>query len=117
MILSHLSKPNANGHHFLSCIVQDPTWNETFTTDLLRKAEVLGLTVWHDATIPPDSFVANCSIGLADLIDKEDQPLHDLWVDLEPSGRIHCKIELQWATQEEQSAPRQFKEQVSNQWK
>ena len=94
--------------------LQDPTWNETFTTDLLRKAEVLGLTVWHDATIPPDSFVANCSIGLADLIDKEDQPLHDLWVDLEPSGRIHCKIELQWATQEEQSAPRQFKEQVSN---
>ena len=73
--------------------------------------------MWHDATIPPDSFVANCSIGLADLIDKEadqPQPLHDLWVDLEPSGRIHCKIELQWATQEEQSAPRQFKEQVSN---
>ena len=71
--------------------------------------------MWHDATIPPDSFVANCSIGLADLIDKEadQQPLHDLWVDLEPSGRIHCKIELQWATQEEQSAPRQFKEQVS----
>ena len=36
-----------------------------------------------------------------------------LQVDLEPSGKIHCKIELQWATQEEQSAPRQFKEQVS----
>ena len=62
-----------------SCM-QDPTWNETFTTDLLRKAEVVGLTVWHDATIPPDAFVANCSISLADLIDKEDQPLHDLWV-------------------------------------
>ena len=60
--------------------MQDPTWNETFTTDLLRKAEVVGLTVWHDATIPPDAFVANCSISLADLIDKEDQPLHDLWV-------------------------------------
>ena len=60
--------------------IQDPTWNETFTTDLLRKAEVMGLTVWHDATIPPDAFVANCSISLADLIDKEDQPLHDLWV-------------------------------------
>jgi len=90
---------------------KDPTWNETFTTDLLRKAEVVGFTVWHDATIPPDAFVANCSISLGHLIDKEDQPLHDLWVDLEPSGKIHCKIELQWATQEEQSAPRQFKEQ------
>ena len=31
--------------------------------------------------------------------------------DLEPNGRLHVKIELQWATQEEQSQPiRQFKE-------
>jgi novel protein kinase C epsilon type len=91
---------------------KEPMWNETFTTDLLRKAEVVGLTVWHDATMPPDDFVANCSINLGDLIEKEDQPLHDLWVNLEPSGKIHCKIELQWATAEEQSAPmRQFKEQ------
>ena len=67
--------------------MQDPTWNETFTTDLLRKAEVVGMTVWHDATIPPDAFVANCSISLADLIDKEDQPLHDLWVSSERRGR------------------------------
>ena len=66
---------------------QEPTWNETFTTDLLRKAEVVGMTVWHDATIPPDAFVANCSISLADLIDKEDQPLHDLWVSSERRGR------------------------------
>ena len=65
---------------------QEPTWNETFTTDLLRKAEVVGMTVWHDATIPPDAFVANCSISLADLIDKEDQPLHDLWVSSERGG-------------------------------
>ena len=34
-----------------------------------------------------------------------------LQVDLEPSGKLHCKIELQWATQEEQAQPlRQFKE-------
>ncbi len=59
---------------------KEPVWNETFTTDLLRKAEAVGLTVWHDATIPPDDFVANCSVNLGDLIDKEDQPLHDLWV-------------------------------------
>ena len=33
-------------------------------------------------------------------------------VDLEPNGKLHCKIELQWATQEEQTQPmRQFKEQ------
>lgn len=91
---------------------KEPTWNETFTTDLLRNAGEVGFTVWHDSTMPPDDFIANCRVSLSDLIDKEDQPLHDLWVDLEPRGKIHVKIELQWATQEEQSQPmRQFKEQ------
>ncbi len=33
-------------------------------------------------------------------------------VDLEPNGQLHLKIELQWATAEEQAQPmRQFKEQ------
>ena len=91
----------------------DPTWNETFTTDLLRNAEEAGFTVFHDATIPPDEFVANCKISLSELIEKEEQPIHDLWIDLEPTGKLHVKIELQWATQEEQAQPiRQFKEKV-----
>ncbi|TRY72750.1 hypothetical protein TCAL_06715 [Tigriopus californicus] len=91
---------------------REPTWNETFTTDLVRNSEQVGFTMWHDATMPPDDFIANCKVSLSDLIEKEDQPLHDLWVDLEPQGKLHCKIELQWASQEEQSQPmRQFKEQ------
>lgn len=91
---------------------KDPTWNETFTTDLLRNAEVAGFTVWHDATMPPDDFIANCSVNLADLVADDAQKIHDLWVDLDPAGQLHLKLELQWATQEEQNEPmRQFKEQ------
>ena len=47
----------------------EPTWNETFTTDLLRNAEEVGFTVFHDATIPPDDFAklyvsfSNCQKG------------------------------------------------------
>ena len=59
---------------------KEPTWNETFTTDLLRNAKEIGFTVFHDATMPPDDFIANCKIGLQDLIAKEDQPLHEIWV-------------------------------------
>ncbi len=60
---------------------RNPTWNETFTTELLRNANEAGFTVWHDATMPPDDFVANCKVQLADLIDeKEEQRIHDLWV-------------------------------------
>lgn len=89
----------------------EPTWNETFTTDLLRNAEEVGFTVFHDATIPPDDFIANCKISLSELIEKEEQPVHELWSELEPNGNLHVKIELQWASQEEQGQPiRQFKE-------
>ena len=128
---------------------KEPTWNETFTSDLLRNAEEVGFTVFHDAPLPPDDFIANAKISLAELIEREDQPLHEEWVNcqflfsktnqaflifiehkystptylnlkytnstsqvrLEPHGKLHCKIELQWATQEESARPaREFRE-------
>ena len=89
----------------------DPDWNETFSTDLLRSAEEVGFTVFHDATVPPDDFIANCKLSLSDLIEKADQPLHDIWLDLEPNGKLHIKIELQWASKDEQNQPsRAFQE-------
>ena len=89
----------------------DPDWNETFSTDLLRSAEEVGFTVFHDATVPPDDFIANCKLSLSDLIEKAEQPLHDIWLDLEPNGKLHIKIELQWASKDEQNQPsRAFQE-------
>lgn len=91
--------------------VRDPEWNETFSTDLLRSAEEIGFTVFHSATVPPDDFIANTKFPLADLISKAEQPLHEIWVDLEPNGKLHIKIELLWATQDEQNQPnRAFQE-------
>eukprot|EP00088_Acartia_fossae_P052672 TRINITY_DN5962_c0_g1_i4.p1 TRINITY_DN5962_c0_g1~~TRINITY_DN5962_c0_g1_i4.p1 ORF type:complete len:814 (+),score=178.37 TRINITY_DN5962_c0_g1_i4:152-2443(+) len=88
-----------------------PEWHETFESDLLRSANMLGFTVFHDATVPPDDFIANCKIPLAELIEKESQPIHDIWVNLEPKGKLHVKVELIWATKEEQNAPtRAFQE-------
>ena len=86
-------------------LFREPVWNETFTTDLFRNAENVGFTVFHDATVPPDDFIANCKFPLADLIGKAEQPVHEIWVDLEPKGKLHIKIELQWATQDEQNQP------------
>ena len=40
----------------------------------------VGFTVFHDSTMPPDDFIANCKISLSELIEKEDQPTHDVWV-------------------------------------
>ena len=44
-----------------------PLWNECFVCDV-KDAQNLLLTVFHDATIPPDDFVANCSIAFDDLM-------------------------------------------------
>ena len=89
----------------------DPDWNETFSTDLLRSAEEVGFTVFHDATVQPDDFIANCKLSLPELIEKAEQPLHDIWLELEPNGKLHIKIELQWASKDEQNQPsRAFQE-------
>ncbi|RZB77527.1 C2 domain containing protein [Asbolus verrucosus] len=52
----------------------DPVWNEYFEHGVVD-AKTLTLTVFHDAAIPPDVFVANCSIPLEDLQDHDK----DFW--------------------------------------
>lgn len=46
-----------------------PVWNESFEHSV-ENAKTLTLTVFHDAAIPPDDFVANCSIPFEDLLNK-----------------------------------------------
>ncbi|XP_017785281.1 PREDICTED: protein kinase C isoform X2 [Nicrophorus vespilloides] len=70
----------------------DPTWNEEFDHQV-ENAKTLTLTVFHDAAIPPDDFVANCCIPFEDVVNKKKDEL-DFWVNLEPKGRLHIQIEL-----------------------
>lgn len=87
----------------------DPVWNESFVHDV-QGAVNLGLTVFHDAAIPPDDFVANCTIPLEEVLSRE-RDYADFWVDLEPQGKLHIRLELKWKSQEHQTAkPREFKE-------
>jgi novel protein kinase C epsilon type len=73
----------------------NPTFNEEFQTTV-HKGHMLNLTVFHDSALPPDEFVANCSVPLYEL-KVENGPANDLWVDLEPNGRLHFTIELEGA--------------------
>lgn len=56
----------------------DPVWNEHFVHNV-QGAVNLGLTVFHDAAIPPDDFVANCNIAFEDLLQR-DKDAGDFWV-------------------------------------
>lgn len=56
----------------------DPVWNECFTHEV-QNAMLLGLTVFHNAALQPDDFVANCSIPFEELIQRDDETA-DIWV-------------------------------------
>ncbi|KAL4237546.1 Calcium-independent protein kinase C [Mactra antiquata] len=72
-----------------------PVWNEDFTAEI-HNGQSFGLTVFHDAAIGPDDFVANCSLSFQDLKSQSD-----IWIDLEPSGKLHVIIELNGSASEE----------------
>ena len=69
----------------------NPIFNEEFTADV-HSGHIIKFTVFHDAALPPDEFVANCSFPLDRL--KGENKSSDLWLDLEPTGRLHFSIEL-----------------------
>lgn len=73
----------------------DPAWNETFIHEV-ENANTLGITVFHKAPID-DVFNANATITFEDLIARNQQEQTDFWVDLEPSGKLHVKIDLRWS--------------------
>ncbi|CAG9813272.1 unnamed protein product [Phaedon cochleariae] len=86
----------------------DPVWNEYFEHQV-EHAKMLTLTVFHDAAIPPDVFVANVSIPFEDLLNRERDE-SDFWVNLEPKGRLHIRIDLKVTSNEYGAKPREFKE-------
>ena len=56
----------------------DPVWNESFEHEV-HNAMILGLTVFHNAALQPDDFVANCSVPFEELLQREDETA-DVWV-------------------------------------
>lgn len=56
-------------------------------TNILYLCFSLGITVFHDAAIPPDDFVANCTIPFEDLMHR-DKDASDFWVSF-TSSTIH----------------------------
>ncbi len=79
-----------------------PSWNEDFDSKVQNGENVL-LTVYHSSIIPPDDFVANCTVPIEDLlqngVNKNGASISDIWIDLEPSGKVHVVIELKGSSE------------------
>ena len=93
-----------------------PSWNETLTQSV-ADAENLTLTVFHDASIPPDDFIANCNVSFEELLNGiKNEGRNDIWVDLEPAGKVHIVVELQETevtqVKKQHKEQREFKERA-----
>jgi len=53
-----------------------PVWNEEMSTKV-QSGENINFTVFHDAAIPPDEFVANCKVPFEDIVGEKTS---DFWV-------------------------------------
>ncbi len=65
-----------------------PVWTEEFKFDIKRQRE-LQINVFYQK----DVMCALLFITLESLIDSH---LHDLWLNLEPAGRLHLRIKFDW---------------------
>ncbi|KAM7539621.1 hypothetical protein Aperf_G00000027166 [Anoplocephala perfoliata] len=65
-----------------------PHWKEDIKAEV-TSAQRLTFTVYHDAAIPPDDFVA-----IAELFMRNVRSGDEFWLDLEPQGRLKLQIDL-----------------------
>uniref|UniRef100_A0A8C7IIN3 Protein kinase C n=1 Tax=Oncorhynchus kisutch TaxID=8019 RepID=A0A8C7IIN3_ONCKI len=91
-----------------------PAWNQDFTAQMTdgRKLE---MSVFHDAPIGYDDFVANCTIQLEDIL-QNGSTHYQAWVDLEPEGKVYVIIDLSGSSTEASAAneneERVFRERI-----
>lgn len=85
----------------------NPIWNETFDSKC-ENAQCVELTIFHQDLVN-DFYVANCTIPL----EYADGKTSNIWVDLEPQGRIHIIMDLRVTKDEglcESKPRREFRE-------
>ena len=59
-----------------------PIWNEEFESEI-ENGETLGITVFHNAIMPPDPFVANSSVPFEEIMNSGVKGVSDIWVHTE----------------------------------
>ncbi|KAI1887106.1 hypothetical protein AGOR_G00202720 [Albula goreensis] len=76
----------------------NPAWNDEFVTEV-QDGRKIELSVFHDAPIGYDDFVANCTIQFEELLQNSSKHFED-WIDLEPEGRVFVIIDLSGSSSE-----------------
>ncbi|XP_026134914.1 protein kinase C epsilon type-like [Carassius auratus] len=75
-----------------------PAWHDEFVTEV-HDGRRIELSVFHDAPIGYDDFVANCTIQFEELLQNGSKHFED-WIDLEPEGKVYVIINLSGSSSE-----------------
>ncbi|XP_030626292.1 protein kinase C epsilon type [Chanos chanos] len=75
-----------------------PAWHDEFVTEV-HDGRKIELSVFHDAPIGYDDFVANCIIQFEDLLQNGSKHFEN-WIDLEPEGKVYVIIDLSGSSSE-----------------
>uniref|UniRef100_A0A671TFE8 C2 domain-containing protein n=1 Tax=Sinocyclocheilus anshuiensis TaxID=1608454 RepID=A0A671TFE8_9TELE len=75
-----------------------PVWHDEFVTEV-HDGRKIELSVFHDAPIGYDDFVANCTIQFEELLQNGSKHFED-WIDLEPEGKVYVIINLSGSSSE-----------------
>ncbi|XP_067277504.1 protein kinase C epsilon type [Pseudorasbora parva] len=75
-----------------------PVWHDEFATEV-HDGRKIELSVFHDAPIGYDDFVANCTIQFEELLHNGSKHFED-WIDLEPEGKVYVIIDLSGSSSE-----------------
>ncbi|XP_056325745.1 protein kinase C epsilon type isoform X4 [Danio aesculapii] len=87
-----------------------PAWNDEFVTEVYDGKKI-ELSVFHDAPIGYDDFVANCTIQFEDLLQNGSRHFED-WIDLEPEGKVYVIIDLSGSSSEAAASSNENEERV-----
>jgi novel protein kinase C epsilon type len=70
-----------------------PLWNEEFEAEIYR-GEQLQVTLFHNALVGSDPFVASVRVPLEEVLDGGRANVRDFWLELEPAGKLHLTAEF-----------------------
>uniref|UniRef100_A0A6Q2ZH23 Protein kinase C n=1 Tax=Esox lucius TaxID=8010 RepID=A0A6Q2ZH23_ESOLU len=87
-----------------------PAWNDEFVTEV-HDGRKIELSVFHDAPIGYDDFVANCIIQFEDILQNGSKHYEE-WIDLEPEGRVYVIIDLSGSSSEAPGSSENAEERV-----
>uniref|UniRef100_A0A8C8FHT3 Protein kinase C n=1 Tax=Oncorhynchus tshawytscha TaxID=74940 RepID=A0A8C8FHT3_ONCTS len=87
-----------------------PAWNDEFVTEV-HDGRKIELSVFHDAPIGYDDFVANCIIQFEDILQNGSKHYEE-WIDLEPEGRVYVIMDLSGSSSEAPGSSENAEERV-----